>query len=99
MSSLKFKIPGSDEPGFLRRTRRAMEFFEAYAKKESADKIDELVDFLSGFIVDPKTKKEAEKVLWDASEEQFLELLNLVLGRGNEEEVVPLGEEESSDGG
>ena len=45
--------------------------------------LDEMVDFLAAFVVEPEDPDEKREALLEASETQFNELLNLVGGSKN----------------
>lgn len=59
--------------------------------KLSASLVDDLVDFLVGFVTEPKDKTKAKEILLDASQEQFESMLSAVTG-GNAN-PVPLPSE------
>lgn len=93
MSKINFKPPGKDTPGYLRRQRKVLEF-KAKMRNTApgsmdAESIDDLVEFLSAFVIEPEDEAAKREALWDASEEQFDMLLNVVKG-GNAE--APSGE-------
>lgn len=75
-----FKAPGKDEPGFLRRQREAIEFGEKLVNKPTTKTIDDMVDFLLAWVVEPTDRDEAREALLDASEAQFSELLGVLAG-------------------
>ena len=86
---LRFEAPTADTPGFLRRTRSAMAFSEKInAGSLSPDLVDEMVDFLAQFITEPEDKEQAKEALLDASQAQFTDMLNAVMGGGAD--AVPL---------
>lgn len=86
--SIKFVSPTPETPGFLRRMKRAMYFSEQFsAGRVTASLIDELVEFLADFIVE-MDREEAKAALLDATQEQFTNMLNAVIGVQGES--VPL---------
>lgn len=79
--SIKFQPPTPETAGFLRRMKSAMYFSEKLKSGElSVELIDGLVDFLVGFVVEPIDKEEAKNLLFDASQEQFTNMLSSVMG-------------------
>jgi len=77
---LVFEKPSASEPGFLRRARRALEFQELITQNPGPDLLDELVAFLADYVVEPNDRAQAIEALWEASEEQFKQLLQEVAG-------------------
>jgi len=75
---LKWKIPGPDAPGYLRRQRKAFEFFEL--NEVSAEWFDNLIEFLLPFVELPEDETEARNALWDMTENDYKEVLNLIAG-------------------
>jgi len=89
---LKFEAPTPQTPGFLRRLTRAFAFSEkVQAGRFDAELINDLTDFLADFITEPKDKKAAKEALLDATQEQFTNMLNAVMGVATE--AVPLPSE------
>ena len=82
-SRITFKPPGRDEPGYLRRTRKALAFAQAMKDNPTPEAIDDLVDFLVDYVTEPADRMQAKSALWDASEQQFQDLLRRVQG-GNQ---------------
>ncbi len=103
MSKLKFKVPGEDADGFVLRLYREIEFFEIQNSEEigQKEKLDEQLDFLSGFVTEPKTKKAVIEALRHATEKQFSEMLGAVLRRSKDEaeDAVSSGEDSGSGDG
>ena len=91
-TKLVFKPPGKDEPGFLRRSREAVRFSTLIRKDPSVEAIDSMVEFLSQYIIEPQDREEAKELLWDASENQFMDMLAAM--KGDDEESDPIGETE-----
>ena len=78
---LVFQPPDRNTPGFLRRAKTALEFQEAFQSgNASPSLLDKLVDFLLDFVAEPEDRGEAANILWDASEAQFMEMLESVSG-------------------
>lgn len=96
MSRIEFSPPGPDTPGYLRRQRKALELFERLEGSPSPQLIDEMVEFLVEFVDVPEDPEEAREALWDASEEQFKQLLGVVTGGDLSDS--PLAGQPNSDG-
>lgn len=79
--TLEFEVPGRQDPGFLIRQRRAMEFASKF-NEESRDPtvLDEMVDFLADFVTVPAEREQAIDALWNASQEQFEGMLEALTG-------------------
>jgi len=80
METIVFEPPGADAPGYLRRTRKALEFRQKAANDPTPETIDEMVDFLLPYIKEPADRNEARETLLDASEAQFHQLIDAVSG-------------------
>lgn len=72
MSKIKWKLPGPDDPGFLRRRREAIALLDAEPTPES---MDNLVEFLTPFVEDPDT-------LLDCSKREYGQAMLAFLGYG-----------------
>jgi len=82
---LIFTPPSPDAPGYLRRTKKALEFRQMVSSKNAGpETIDALVDFLLPYIEEPKDREEAKESLFDATESQFLQLIDVVSGNAEE---------------
>lgn len=77
---LIFKPPASNEPGFLRRTQAALEFKEQLNKDATSESIIKLVEFLLPYVKEPVNRTEARELLYEASEDQFVQLIDVVTG-------------------
>lgn len=77
---IKFRVPGKDEPGFLRRQRDAVRFGSELRSNPSVELMDEMVAFLAQFVEEPAGESEAIEALLDASQNQFQELLKAISG-------------------
>ena len=84
---LVFKIPGKDTPGFARRAKRALELKDLHATNPTPKLIDELVYFLADF-VKADSRAEAVELMWDATENQWGEMLD-ALGGVSHGEIPP----------
>ena len=80
MSQLIFNPPGKDTPGYLRRAREALTFQAMMQEKPTVEALDAMINFLLGYVSEPEDRDEARELMLDASEEQFLGMLNAVTG-------------------
>lgn len=79
---LQFEIPGSEAPGFLRRQREAIKYREALRTNPSVQTMDEMVDFLLTFVVEPEDRSQARELLLDLSRDDY----NRTLAAVNQED-------------
>lgn len=99
VTQIVFEPPGRDEPGFLRRSKRALQLaiqlkdFQTLDMEtvtvEKLDIFDDMVEFLVPFVKKPADRKEAEEALWNASESQFSQMLAAVQGQESNNGVNP----------
>lgn len=85
MSEIRFRAPTPNDPGYLKRLKKALYFRSrgmAIVKGEmpTPEYIDELVEFLADFVVEPEERSQAIEALLDASEEQYREMLSAAVG-------------------
>lgn len=80
---LVFTPPSPETPGYLRRMRDALEIREKLSAAPSPATLDAVVDFLLPYVTEPADRAQARDALWDASEGQFLQLLDAVTGSAN----------------
>lgn len=80
-----FQPPSKDSPGYLKRMRQAMQFGTSLKNGEATpEMMDDLVKFLSGYVTEPQGDA-AIDALWEMTEEQFLQLIEVIKGgSGNE---------------
>ena len=84
MTELVFEVPDEKTPGFLRRQMAASRFREMLNAGEiNQEYFENLITFLLGFITEPGNREEAREALLDATQEQYLELLQAVNGKAN----------------
>ena len=99
MSKIIFEPPAKNEPGFLRRQRKVMEFKQlAKDGDESPELLDAMIETLLPFVKEPADRTEAYEALEDASEEQFNQLLTLISG-GADNSANPPGKKRASKSG
>lgn len=82
---LEITPPDENAPGFLRRQHRLIQFMHRLeeserTKKYDPDMISDMVAFLVDFVVDPKDPKEAEEILWDLSQVQYMKIMEDIQG-------------------
>ena len=80
MSKLVFERPTSQTPGYLRRAKAGLEFKARMASGVDPIAIDDMVEFLLTYVTEPVDRDEARETLLDATEEQFSNLINAVIG-------------------
>lgn len=88
---LAFRVPGRDEPGFLRRLRAASKYRQSLQRAlDTGDDAawNDVIGFLIEYVEEPRDRREARELLLDASENEILHLLDLITGRNGDE--VPL---------
>lgn len=95
---LKFSPPTIDTPGYVRRAKKTIELSNSLNKLKKAGEeyadpklFDDLVDFLVEYIEEPKDRNEAKEALYDASQTQFTDMLNALMG-GGQEAIPPTSE-------
>lgn len=78
---IKIELPTKDSPGFLRRAKRSIELMQkASDPQNNPTIIDELIEFILDFVVEPADRNEAREQLLDATEEQFNEIVAQIGG-------------------
>jgi len=83
---IKFVVPGPDEPGYLRRQRKAIDLVSKLDPKAlTVQAMDEMVEFLCQFVTEPEEEKDKFEALLDLSQNDFTEMLRAVAGGGGEE--------------
>jgi hypothetical protein len=91
IGEILFEIPSADSPGYLKRVRTALALGNNLKSgNPTPETIDDVVGFLLPYIKEPTDRKQAEDLLWTASEAQFTRLMDLIAGRdGDEDEENP----------
>jgi len=79
---LVFSPPERDAPGYLRRMRMVAKFQQQEFGSDEAtpEFFDELVEFLADYVIQPKKRALVKKLLWNASEDEFNEMLDALAG-------------------
>ena len=75
---ITFKIPGKDEPGYLKRQRRLTEFQARLEGLRPLEFLDATVDFLADYVEKPAKREKAIEALWDMSQDQYEEVLSKI---------------------
>ena len=100
MKKLVFNPPSADTPGYLKRAKKSLEFRQAINSKDAGpESIDALVDFLLPYVEEPADRAEAKDALFDATESQFLQLLDVVSGTVEENPTTAQKTNEQSNSG
>jgi hypothetical protein len=85
---IEFSPPDKNAPGFLKRLKKVAAFQASFSEgKITGETMDNLVDFLADYVIEPVDREQAKEALWDASETQFLSLLSSVSGGGGNNET------------
>lgn len=82
----EFIVPGPDEPGFLKRMRAGLRFqwlIENNFQDVDFRDLDELTDFLAQYFKGVSFD-EAKEILTEASENDFMAMLEAILGQNAE---------------
>ena len=87
-----FEPPTDETPGFLRLQRRVLRLSGLLNAGEFDEAmVDDMVELLLPFVVEPADRDEAREALLDASKKQYQSMLNAVVGKpvdANEGEVA-----------
>ena len=76
-----FNAPAKDKPGYLKRMKKAVTFGNALSGGQATPELlDDLVEFLADYVTDPPARADAIAALWDATETQFMQLIEVVKG-------------------
>lgn len=85
---IKIVMPTKETPGFLRRSKKAAEFAERMKAGVNPNLYDDMVEFILPFIEEPQDRDAARELLWDASQQQFEDIMK-AFGGGNDTAVPP----------
>jgi len=87
---IEFTPPDKKTNGFLRRQRKALEFQNIIQQAASPEMLDKMVEFLVEFVTVPVEKEAKIEALWEASQEQFENMLQAITGtvKDVEKEIV-----------
>ena len=97
MTKIVFEPPSAETPGYLRRTRMALEFRQK--TPEAGPKIiDDMIEFLLPYVKEPVDRAEARDALLDATQAQFMELIDAVTGESADPTSAQPNQEPSNAG-
>lgn len=77
---IEFEVPNSETPGFLRRQKKLMAFIAC--PDDSPDKWGLLAEMLMDYVVKPEDPVEAQEAIWDMSENEYTDVLELISNQG-----------------
>lgn len=77
-SALVFDIPEAGAPGFLRRQRQALKYREELRSNPSVATMDQMVEFMLGFVAEPEDREQARELLLDLSREGYERVLQAI---------------------
>ena len=81
-TEIVFEVPGPEAPGYLRRLMAANKFTTMRNEGNiTPEYYQNLITFLLAYIKKPADRDEAREALLDATQEQYMELLNAVNGK------------------
>lgn len=93
MDNIVFQLPNKTTPGYLRRVKALTEFQKAQsAESDQLTKLNAMIDFLSGYVIEPADREKAKEALLDATQEQIDGLFELIVGKS---EIIPPAKGES----
>ena len=98
MTKIVFEPPSAETPGYLRRTRMALEFRQKSATDAGPKLIDDMIEFLLPYVKEPADRSEAREALLDATQAQFMELINAVTGESADPTSAQPNQEPSNAG-
>jgi hypothetical protein len=78
---MKYRIPGPEEAGYLKRQRKAADFWSKMGEMSGPESYDAMVDFLVDFVEEPEDREAAKEALWELSENDYRDLIDKVMGR------------------
>ena len=83
VGTIVFEPPSKDEPGYLKRVKKALQLREDMEENPNPKTVDEIVEFLIPYVKEPQDRNKANELLWEASEDQFMSLMELVGGQSD----------------
>jgi len=82
-----FEPPTDESPGYLRLQKNVLKVKDRMDKGEyTAEMIDEVIELLLPFVVEPVDRDEAREAMLDISKKQYQQMLNAVVGKPIDEE-------------
>lgn len=86
MVQIIFSPPGRDEPGYLRRMRKALELKTVMENGTiKPEDLDNLIEFILPYVTEPIDREQARELLWDGSQNDFDRMLQAITGDSNTE--------------
>jgi hypothetical protein len=84
-----FEPPTEDTPGFLRLQKNVLRMSSRLTQNDvTEDVVDEMVELLLQFVVEPVDRNDAREALLDASRKQYMAMLNGIVGKPVGDEVA-----------
>lgn len=84
-----FEPPNDETPGFLRLQRNVLRMSSRLQGGDVTEElVDEMVELLLPFVVEPVDRDEAREALLDASKKQYMAMLNGLIGKPAGDEVA-----------
>ena len=78
------ELPDRTAPGYLRRMRQALEFQEVFSNGSvKPTHVDSFIEFLLDYVKEPNDKDEARDALWEASQQQYEDILLAISGQAD----------------
>lgn len=75
------RIPTRDTPGYFKRQKRIMEYAARWKARDESQLdpaiVEEMIELFADYVTEPEGHEAATAALWEASEAQLEELLNL----------------------
>ena len=83
-TEIVFEVPGPEAPGYLRRLMAANKFTTMRNEGNiTPEYYQNLITFLLAYIKKPADRDEAREALLDASELEYIDLLNAITGKAD----------------
>lgn len=84
-----FEPPTDETPGFLRLQKNVLRMSSRLQKNDvSEELVDEMIEMLLPFVVEPVDRDQAREALLDASKKQYMAMLNGIVGKPVDGEVA-----------
>jgi hypothetical protein len=77
---LKFEIPDADAPGFLLRQRKLSDYLAC--PDGDPEKWVKMVDLMLDYVVLPKSRADAEKAIWELSQNEYSSVMEQISKKG-----------------
>jgi hypothetical protein len=88
---LHFTPPNKQTPGFAKRLKRALQFQQQISAGQATPQmVDDIIQFLADYVTDVP-REQAVDLLYEASEEQFMDMLTGITGSSEAEVPPPSG--------